>query len=207
MNWKYKIIYLLCRLVKVAPISRSSTPNMFLKSLKFRLIEVILVLLGMITSISLSLVDKVMRARVGNVWRKRRIRKSESRKVITSCETKSLFFLGVMWTHFSTLFSLSSSTSVHWTYRYTIFFHNSILNADMLLKWEISLFSFKIMSRLLFIESISSDTTYIDVKRQCYTASGWKIYVQIFLNICLCLFVVVVCLSGKLLGWCLREIY
>lgn len=97
-------------------------------------------------------------------------------------------------------FSLSSSTSVHWTYRYTIFFHNSILNADMLLEWEISLFSFKIMSRLLFIESISSDTTYIDVKRQCYTASGWKIYVRIFLNICLCLFVVVVCLSGKILG-------
>lgn len=70
----------------------------------------------------------------------------------------------------------------------------------MLLEWEITLFSFKIMSRLLFIESISSDTTYIDVKRQCYTASGWKIYVQIFLNICLCLFVVVVCLSGKILG-------
>lgn len=208
MNWKYKIIYLLCRLVKVAPISRSSTPNMFLKSLKFRLIEVILVLLGMITSISLSLVDKVMRARVGNVWRKRRIRKSESRKVITSCETKSLFFLGVMWTHFSTLFFTvvvdvcPLDLQIH-----NFLFHNSILNADMLLEWEISLFSFKIMSRLLFIESISSDTTYIDVKRQCYTASGWKIYVRIFLNICLCLFVVVVCLSGKILGWCLREIY
>lgn len=105
MEWlKLRGFYLLCLLVNVAPISRSSTPNIFLKSLKFRLIEVILVPLDMITSISLSLVGKVMRARVGNVWRKRRIRKSESRKVITSCETKSLFFLGVMWTHFSTLF-------------------------------------------------------------------------------------------------------
>ena len=71
----------------------------------------------------------------------------------------------------------------------------------MLLEWEIwkfiSLFSLKVMSHLLFIESISSDTTHIDVKWQCYTASGWKIYVRIFLNIYLCFFVDDVVFVGK----------